>query len=177
MKWLTVGGLAVAGVVLGGAALGVGFWLGEAMQEKVGAPQVVSSEQQASELLIGQAPVIEEEGVVAGSISEARIVVVELPEKVASGEKFTVRWRVEGPTGAKGQQAKLEVLYSEVSEQEGSRASVNNNTSQSWGSFTVPEEFIMNLSLGSNLGGEARLAFMAEVEGKTLRVERVVELE
>lgn len=106
---------------------------------------------------------------------ELGIEFVDLPRQVQAGEKFTVTWRVTGPQGLVGEKTRLKASYHVSSSSNGSSSSVSSDTSQSFGSFTVPETFSTDFSLGS-APGTVELEISAEVGGKTITAHSSVQL-
>lgn len=87
--------------------------------------------------------------VASATATSARITWVDLPSSVASGERFTVRWRIDGPAGARGEKTTLQVVYETAQDSNGSTASTSSNSSNSFGPFTVPATFDSQFSFGS----------------------------
>lgn len=125
-------------------------------------------------------PIVSKVPVVAGTNTSeqnaaTRIVFLDLPHSVKSGESFTARWRIEGPDGSSGEKTTLKVSYETDSTSGSSRSATSSHNSQSFGSFTVPATFSTTLTYGG-AGGIINLAASAEMAGQTITAERSVTL-
>jgi hypothetical protein len=110
-----------------------------------------------------------------GDVGELRITLVSIPERVESGESFTVKWRVAGPSGKRGKNTKIELSHKVSSSQNGASATSSSLHTQSFGSFTVPKVFSVRISF-SGPDGNIRVNVSAEVNGQTVTEERTISL-
>jgi hypothetical protein len=107
--------------------------------------------------------------------AQPEIVFVNLPKEVASGEKFTVSWKVVGPDGVSGDNTTLKVSYNHTANNNSVRSSVSNNTSQSFGSFKIPQTFSTQLNF-SDTGGPINIDVSAIINGQTITNHQTVQL-
>lgn len=107
--------------------------------------------------------------------NDLTIAFIDTPSHVNSGQSFVVKWQVAGPSGTVGQDTQLKLTYETNKSSGGSRASSSTNSSNSFGSFTVPKVFSSTFSFG-NEPGELHLTATANVGGQTLTATKVIEL-
>lgn len=100
---------------------------------------------------------------------------VALPPEVRSGQTFTVEWRVEGPAGANGERAAVRSSYRASASGAGSSASSSSTSTQSFGTFTVPKTFSVQLSYGG-ASGTIFLTASAQIGGQTISTDGAVRL-
>lgn len=103
------------------------------------------------------------------------VVFVRVPAEVRSGQSFPVEWRVEGPTGARGERTVLRSSYTVSTSSGNSQSSSQSSSQQSFGSFTVPDTFSTTLSFGGS-SGTIHLTVTADVAGQTTSAEADVRL-
>jgi hypothetical protein len=111
----------------------------------------------------------------SSSSNSTRIVFVDLPREVRAGEQFTIRWRVEGPPGTQGEETSLKVTSSSDTSNNRSHSSSSLNSSQSFGSFTVPQSFSGNFSLNGT-GSTVHAVVTARVNGQALTAEQDIQI-
>lgn len=100
---------------------------------------------------------------------------LDLPSTLPAGEKTKITVKIDGPAGTKGNDAKIKVKYHTNTEKNSSSSSVKNDISNSFGRFTIPAEFSMHLSLGSEPAPVEFIA-SAEIDGKVIETTRTVNL-
>lgn len=100
---------------------------------------------------------------------------VDLPNTLSAGTKTKITIKIDGPAGTKGDNVKIKVKYHASEERNGSKSSMKSDISNSFGGFTAPATFSMDLSLGQEQAS-IELTATAEVNGKTIETTRTVTL-
>lgn len=107
-------------------------------------------------------------------VSSAKIVFLNLPDEVRSGQSFMLRWRVEGPGSSEGSTT-LHAAYHNSSSAAGSSSSTSSTTRQSFGFSSLPREFSTQLTFGVQ-GGTIEVEITADISGTTVREEKSIKV-
>lgn len=100
---------------------------------------------------------------------------IDLPNTLSAGQKTKVTIKIDGPTGTKGDNAKIKVKYHTSEEKNNSSSSIKTDISNSFGSFTTPATFSMNLSLGQEKA-PIEITASAEINGQMVETTKIIEL-
>lgn len=111
----------------------------------------------------------------AGGIEGVLISFLDLPSALPAGEKTKITIKIDGPSGTKGDNATIKVKYHASEEKNSSKSSIKNDISNSFGSFTTPATFSMNLSLGQE-PAPVKLTASAEINGQTIEISHMIKL-
>ncbi|MDZ4225549.1 MAG: hypothetical protein U1C49_01745 [Candidatus Andersenbacteria bacterium] len=102
------------------------------------------------------------------------IVFFDTPSTVASGQTFTVNWRVTGPSGILGDNATIKTSYHVSSSSGGSSSNVNTDNSNSFGSFTIPKTFSGDYTFTGP--GAVEVTISAAIDDKTVSTSKTITL-